>query len=72
MTVMVSPAGEACDFEPTDSEFALNPAPANGGKSEPEARAGTVTVVGAVLEVPNSINNNASPLIHTRRIFVRR
>lgn len=72
MTVMVLPAGEACDFEPTGSGYALNPGPAPGVESEPEARAETVTVVGAVLEVQNSINKNASPAPSApRKIFLR-
>lgn len=59
---MVLPAGGACAFESKDSEFAPDrePAPAGVG-SEPEARAGTVTVIGAALRVQNSINNNAFP-----------
>ncbi len=65
MTVMVLPAGGACAFESKDSEFAPDrePAPAGVG-SEPEARAGTVTVIGAALRVQNSINNNAFPPPH--------
>lgn len=61
MTVMVLPAGEACDFEPTGSGFALNPPPAPVVESEPEARAETVTVVGAVLEVQNSYQQERFP-----------